>query len=227
MSDGPFGRRSEPVEPSGPPSPGPAEPPGPRPAPPAPPRGISGSTWILGVAVLILAVVIALNFRSTEGPGSRGVKVGEPLPSFAAPLVTSSMDGDAQVDPGKACSVRGPEVLNSCALREQGKPVVLGFTTTRSKQCDEQIDALDEVAARHRDVNFAVIGIRGDKADLAKSARRWKMPVAWDRDGAASVLFAVALCPTITFAGSDGRVAHTSLGPIEAAEIERRVEALE
>lgn len=223
MSEGPFGRRSEPVEPSDPAPP--AQPPAP--AEPPPGRGISGSTWVLGVAVLLLAGIIAFNFASTEGPGSRGVTVGEPLPPFAAPLVTGDLEGDAQVDPGKACSVRGPAVLNSCALREDGRPVVIGFLATRSSKCEEQIAMLDRVARRHPGVQFAAVGIRGSRERLARLARGWSLPVAHDRDGAVSVLFAVALCPTITFAGADGRVEHTSLGPIEEAEIERRVEALE
>jgi hypothetical protein len=229
MSDGPFGRRSEPVEPGEPgePADGPSSPgPGPRPGPPAPPRGISSVTWILGVLVVLALAYITLNSLRTEGPGSEGVARGEPIPAFAAPLVSGSLDGDAQVDPEKACSVRGADVLNSCALREAGSPVVIGFVVTRSKQCAKQVDVLDRVARRHPDVQFAAVGIRGEKAQLAKLAARWKLPVAHDRDGAVSNLFAVAICPTITFARAGGAVEHTSLGLIEEAEVERRVEAL-
>ena len=222
MSEGPFGRRSEPVEPSAPRP----EPASPSPAPPAPPRSISSVTWIVGVLVILAMGWITLNSLRTQGPGSRGVGDGEMLPPFAAPLATGSLEGDAQVDPKKACGVRGPGVLNSCALRDGDRPVVIGFLATRSKKCEEQVATLDRVARRHPDVAFAAVGIRGEKADLAKLARGWRIPVAHDRDGAVSNLFAVAVCPTITFAGRDGRVESTSLGLIGPAEIERRISAL-
>lgn len=222
MSDGPFGRRSEPVEPVGPSD----EPPAPRPAPPAPPRAISSVTWIVGVLVVLALAYITINSVRTEGPGSRGVAEGERLPAFAAPLANGSLRGDAQVDPDKACSVRGEDVVNSCALRDAGSPVVIGFVATRGKQCEEQIDVLDRVARRHPEVAFAAVGIRGERADVARMAERWRIPVAHDRDGAVANLFAVAVCPTITFARPGGKVAHTSLGLIDEAEIERRLAEL-
>ena len=104
--------------------------------------------------------------------------------------------------------------------------MVIGFMATRSKQCEEQVDVLDRVARRHPDVRFAAVGIRGERDELARVARRWRLPVAHDRDGAVANLFAVAVCPTITFARAGGRVEHTSLGLIDEAEVERRVEAL-
>ena len=220
MTEGPFGRRSEPVEPS-------SQVPGPGPAPPAPPRAASSFTWIVGVVVVLALGYITLNTVRTEGPGSEGIGRGEKLPVFAAPLANGSLRGDAQVDPDRACSVRGPEVLNSCALRESGSAVVVGFVATRSRQCEEQIDVLARVAGRHPDIEFAVVGIRGDRAELARLSRGWRIPVAHDRDGAVGNLFAVAICPTITFARPGGVVESTSLGLIGEEEIERRLEALE
>lgn len=224
--NGPFGRRSGPVEPSLPADPEPQQPAAAE--PPLPPRGISSVTWILGVLVVLALAYITLNTLRTEGPGSRGIREGEPLPAFAVPLVSGDMQGDAQVDPGKACAIRGPAILNSCELREQRVPLALAFVATRSEQCEDQVDVLDRVAAGNRDVRFAAVGIRGERADLARVARErgWRMPVAHDRDGAVANLFAVAVCPTITFVEPGGAVSHTSLGLIDAAEIERRIQAL-
>jgi hypothetical protein len=221
VSEGPFGRRSEPVDESPPP----AEAPLPAPAPPAPPRGISSITWILGVLVVLALAYITLNSVRTEGPGSRGVLEGRVLPPFAAPQVDGP-DGDAQVDPDKACSVQGPRILNSCALRESNQPVVLAFLATRSEQCERQVDRVDRVARRMSGVQFAAVAIRGSRASLASLKSRWTIPLAHDRDGAVSNLFAVAVCPTITFAKPGGIVEHTSLGLIDEAEIERRIAAL-
>ena len=220
MSGGPFGRRSEPVGPAPPPREGPA------PGQPAPPPRTSSITWIVGVAVILALGYITFNTLRTEGPGSEGVGAGEPLPRFAAPLAEGALSGDAQVDPKRVCSVTGPDVLNSCLLARTGKPAAIAFLATRSKQCEEQVDVLDRVARSHPEVSFAAVGIRGEKDDLAKVASRWRIPVAHDRDGAVANLFAVAICPTITFARADGKVHDTSLGLIDEAEIERRIAEL-
>jgi hypothetical protein len=52
------------------------------------------------------------------------------------------------------------------------------------------------------------------------------MAVGYDRDGAVSNAYAVAICPTITFARRGGRVAGTSFELLEEAALARRVEAL-
>lgn len=223
MTEGPFRPRSS--SPSTPPSPDPPSS-SPSPAPPAPPRGLSSVTWIVGVLVVLGLSYITLNSLRTQGPGSRGVQVGRAIPLFAAPLVNGSLSGDAQVDPDRVCGVRGPSVLNSCVLRESNQPIVLAFLANRSRQCEQQVDRVDAVARRVRGVRFAAVAIRGERAELARLARRWTIPVAHDRDGAVSNLFAVAVCPTITFARPGGIVEHTSLGLIGEDEIERRVRSL-
>ena len=221
MSDGPFGRRSEPVS-------EPPRQPVPAPPPPAPPRGISSVTWILGVALVLGLAYITLNTLRTDAPGSRGVEVGTVLPEFAAPLATGDLVGDAQVDPKKACRVRGADILNSCALAKAGRPVALAFLADRSRQCEKQIDVLDRVRPQFPSVQFAAVGIRGERAELAKLVRErgWQLPVAHDRDGAVANLFAVAVCPTITFADFEGKVVFTSLGVLSEAELTARLERM-
>jgi hypothetical protein len=181
----------------------------------------------VGVLALAALVYITLNTLRSEGPGSRGVPVGEQLPPFAAPLAVSSLDGDANVDPERACRVRGPRVLNVCELAEQG-PVVLVFFAARSERCDEQVDVLDGLRARYPEVRFAAVAIRGDRADLRELVRRrgWRLPVGYDRDGAVANRYAVAICPTITFAERGGRVTGTAHGRQDAqAVVERLREA--
>lgn len=187
---------------------------------------------IVGIAALVLIAVVILNGARTEGPGSRGVPEGEVLPDFAMPLADGGPDLDANVlerESGgvpAACEVRGPEVLNVCELREEG-PVVLGFFATRSENCEDQIDALDEYARSASDVSVAAVAIRGSQADAARVVRErgWEIPVGWDRDGAVANLYAVAVCPTITFAREGGEVVSTSLQSLTADEIAEQVEA--
>jgi hypothetical protein len=223
---GPFGVRDRPERRSE----------GPPPPPPARPAGRSTVSWIVGVAVVAILAYITLNTLRTDAPGSRGVKPGSPLPPFAAPLALSKLDGDANVathaDDGDrghraACDVRGPGILNSCRLAARG-PVVLAFLATRSQRCEEQVDALERVRADYPDVSFAAVGIRGSRDDLRAAIRRrgWTLPVAYDHDGAVANAYAVAICPTITFAYKGGRVQGTSLALLDGRALRRRIELL-
>ena len=196
------------------------------PGPPRPPAGTSRYTWLVGVLALVAIAYITLNTLSTDAPGSRGVPKGEKLPPFAVPLATSKLEGDAQVDPAKACRVRGTDILNSCQLAERG-PVVLAFFATKSDRCEQQIDVLERVRRRYPDVGFAAVSVRGDREDVRRIVRerKWGMAVGYDHDGAVSNAYAVAICPTITFARG-GKVAGTSFSLLSEAELAKRVEAL-
>jgi hypothetical protein len=196
------------------------------PGPPRPPAGTSRYTWVIGVLAVLALAYITLNTLGTDAPGSRGVPNGEKLPPFAVPLATSKLEGDAQVDPKKACRVRGADVLNSCALAERG-PVVLAFFATRSERCERQVDLLERVRRRFPDVGFAAVSVRGDRGTVRALVRDrgWGMPVGYDHDGAVSNAYAVALCPTITFARG-GKVVDTSFRLLDEAALARKVEAL-
>jgi hypothetical protein len=179
---------------------------------------------------------ITLNTLQTDSPGSRGVPAGRSLPPFAVPLALSSLKGDANIatragsgaeGSKPACQVRGARVLNSCQLAERG-PVVLGFVATRSERCERQIDVLERARARFPGVQFAAVAIRGDRGDVRRVVRshHWSLPVGYDHDGAVANLYAVAICPTITFARRGGRVVSTSFELLDEAALARRVEAL-
>ena len=188
---------------------------------------------LLGIAALVLITIALLNGARTEGPGSRGVPVGEEMPPFAAPLAfgedadaniaLSADSGDAGARP--ACEVRGEQILNVCELWEKG-PVALAFFATRSERCEDQVDALD--AARANGVQVAAVAIRGERAAVQDAVRDrgWELPVAWDRDGAVANRYAVAVCPTITFAAEGGEVVETSFSFLERPELERKLAAL-
>jgi len=197
------------------------------PGPPRPPAGISRSSWIVGVAAVVVLAYITLNTLGTDAPGSRGVPRGERLPPFAVPLALSDLEGDAQVDPSKACDVRGPKVLNLCELRDRG-PVAVAFFATRSKRCERQVDVLDRVRRSFPQVGVAAVSVRGDRAGVRRLVRErgWGLPVGYDHDGAVSNAYAVAICPTITFAGSDGRVKGTSFALLDDRALTARLRGL-
>jgi hypothetical protein len=158
------------------------------------------------------------------------------MPPFAAPLVTGTVSGDVNVarrsgqgSAGRrpACSVRGRGILNVCELWERG-PVVLAFLATRGARCSDELDRLERLRSRHPGFQFAAVSIRGDRAELRALVRRhrWRFPVAYDRDGVLANLYAVAVCPQITYALPGGLVSATTVGELGSAGLERRLAAL-
>jgi AhpC/TSA family len=181
---------------------------------------------IVGVIAVAVIAYISYNAVRTEGPGSRGVPAGDELPPFAVPLALSGLEGDANVSE-RACDVRGEAVLNVCELAERG-PVVLAFFAEPAERCDAQIDVLDRMRTRFPEVQFAAVAIRGDRDDLRRRVRErgWQVPVGHDRDGAVANLYAVAVCPTITFAARGGEIRQTTFGSQTERELEAAIEGL-
>jgi peroxiredoxin len=194
------------------------------------------SGWIAVGVGLLLLVYVTLNTLSTHGPGSQGPRVGHRLPPFAAPLVTSSLVGDANVATRRtkgasagrrpACDVTDPRALNVCTLARRG-PVVLAFFTSAGK-CVRQLDTIQALAPRFPAMRFAAVAVRGDRGALRALVRRhrWTFPVAQDRDGAVANLYGVAVCPTLVLAARGGRVRETAIGLLSPAALARRVRPL-
>jgi hypothetical protein len=186
--------------------------------------------WVVGAAAVVLVLVLLLStIQHGTGRGARGVPVGEVMPPFAVPLATGTLDGDAniaeragegQAGDKPACDVRGPEIVNGCALREAG-PVVLAFFTDRNRECVAEIDALQRASAQLPGVRLAAIAIRGDRDDLRALVRNhgWTFPVGYDRDGALSNAYHVQVCPQLTFARRGGRVAETTFGKLGTGDL--------
>lgn len=196
-------------------------------------------SWLVVAAGLAILVYITYNTVTTPGTSSSGLEAGAQMPDFAAPLVTSDLEGDANVatraDQGPAgavpaCDVDDPRALVSCELTRRG-PVALAFLTEGAGRCVDALDAMAEVAPDHPDVAFAAVAIRGDRDDLRKLAREhgWDFPVAQDSDGAVANLYGVAICPAVVLARRDGEVAQTLIGDEEttARALERALRELE
>jgi hypothetical protein len=189
--------------------------------------------WIAAVAALAVLAYIGWNTLHTKGQGSAGLPGGAMLPPFAAPLATSSLVGDANLFAHRsggipaACDVRGPDVVNSCRLARRG-PVVIAFLIVPSKLCESQLTTLDRLRSRFPRVSFAGVAIKGDRAAVRAAVARdgWRIPVAWDRDGAIANAYAVAVCPTIVLARRGGRVVRSLVGERSAAALSREIAAL-
>ena len=193
--------------------------------------------WFVALAVFALIVYVSLNTLRSDHVSSRGPKPGSHVPPFAAPLAVSDLGGDVNVahragegEAGDrpACSVRGPQILNSCQLAERG-PFVLGVLATRGRKCTDQLDVLERARAAHPDVQVAAVAIRGDRADLRTLVRShgWRFPVAYDHDGVLANLLGVAVCPLLTYALPGGVVRESTVGEVGARDLDRRLTALE
>jgi AhpC/TSA family len=205
------------------------------PAPRPPARSRYG--WLVAVVLAAFIAYVSLNTLRSDHISSSGLDVHARVPPFAAPLALGAVDGDVNVaakhGQGRygdepACRVRGREILNSCQLGERG-PYVLAFLATRGTRCTRQLDLLQRAQARHPDLQVAAVAIRGDRGELRALVRRhrWRFPVAWDHDGILANLFGVAVCPLMTYALPGGVVQATSVGELDAAELETRLAGLE
>jgi hypothetical protein len=201
------------------------------------PAGASRYGWFVALVGVLLVAYVSLNTLRTDSVGSQGLEIGRKVPPFAAPLALGTIDGDVNVarKPNQgsagarpACSVRGPQILNSCQLGERG-PFVLAFLATRGTQCTRELDRLGRVQSLHPGIQVAAVSIRGDRDDLRALVRRrhWPFAVAWDRDGILANLYGVAVCPQLTYALPGGVVQATSVGELGDRELDARFARLE
>lgn len=209
---------------------------GPPPAAP-PPAGASRYGWYIGVLGLIIMAYILVNGLRTEGPGSSGPQVGTQLPPFAAPLVLSSLEGDANVatkdnlgEAGKvpACTVVRRDVLNSCELSKDA-PLVVGFLFTRGAECTGSFDVMQDLVAKTPGVNFAGVIVRGDRKEARElvGEQRWTFPIGFDQDGGVANIYGIAGCPEIVLVYPGGKVHETIAGRDRAErDLERHVAGL-
>lgn len=167
----------------------------------------------VGALAIVLLALIAINTLLTTPNGSTGVPPGKPLPPFAVPLAMASLSGDANIatrpnegGAGRvpACSVRGPEIVNVCALYERGPVVLVLFAN--GDGCPRTLDTLAQALPGFPGVQAAAVALRGDRGALRRlvAAHRWPFPVGWDRDGALVNLYRDAVCPQLTFAYPGG-----------------------
>jgi hypothetical protein len=214
---------------------------------PSPSPGRRYSIFV-GLAFVALILVAAVNMIRTEGGGILGVASGDrgmPLPEFAVPNArTGPLDKDANIYQDDCATAQNPcpssaERTPACEIPRQGairvcdlfdRPLVISFWFTRGADCLPTQDAVDREASRYRGrVNFLSIDIRDDPAEVRRIAaeRDWTMPVGYDRDGAVSDLYRIAVCPTLAFAYPGGILAFARIGDeVAGPELGRDVKRL-
>jgi hypothetical protein len=171
-------------------------------------RGVS-----LAVGLAVAGVGLLVVFAGQDGgQKGRGPAVGTQMPVFAAPLARSNLVGDVNIS-GNACrAVTDVRAFVSCPAVVK-RSLAIGFIAADDPQCARLPAALQLLQSQRPRVQAVVVGIRGDRkplADLAASSPG--VDVVWDRDGALTNRYAIAVCPTVVFVRRGGQVAGSALG---------------
>lgn len=209
------------------------------PARPQVPNPGSKYAWLVGFLLLMgIGVLLATTALPNRGEGVLGLARGERLPDFAAPSITSDLEGDANLRPASggndqqgpkpACSVVSESVVNVCELRK--KPLVLSFIFDESANCNPHVDLVERVRRDFPGVSFATVYFtrEDDRRELKTLVRRrgWTMPVAIDRDGQVANAYGIGVCPTTVFAFRGGVARETRLKAVTEPELRAKVRAL-
>lgn len=165
---------------------------------------------MIGAIGIGIAIVISALLFITKGVGTIGVPPGQRVHWFVAPLATSTLNGDANLNPHCDPAHPNPRALNLCRWLAGRVPVVLGLFVPASGDCVRQIDAMQTVSRQFsaRRVQFAAVAVRTGHTSAAKlvHSHRWTFPVAYDRDGAVGEIYGVQVCPMVELVGRGGIV---------------------
>jgi len=173
--------------------------------------------WMVGAlaAVLVIGFLIYALTHHRSGAGTPGVAPGQPLRDFAAPLATSSLNGDANLSPPCTLARHDPRALNLCLLSKRG-PLVLGFFVTGSRACEREVSTMQALAseAGTREAQYAAVAVNTGHAAARKAVmtHHWTIPVAYDADGGVGGLYGVTACPLLELAYRGGTVAQRLIG---------------
>jgi len=199
------------------------------------------------VGLIFAAIVVVAIIHGVPGGGDTlGLDKQEPrwpLPEFAVPAAAGQLEGDANVAQddcsvgelpcpagsrrSPACQVHTRGAIRVCDLF--GLPSVISFWFSKGGDCVDQQDVLSQVYARYRGrVNFLSVDIRDDRDTVRGLIRShgWKMPVGYDRDGAAAALYRVGGCPTFAYVYPGGTLESAGIGNLDAGGLSERIERL-
>ncbi len=170
---------------------------------------------MIGIVGLVLVVAVSIYQFATHGVGTTGVPPGQRLHYFAAPLASTTLVGDPNLNPPCTLARHDPRALNVCLLARR-TPLVLSLFVAGSPDCERQVDALQALSRRFSPsaVRFAAVAVNAGRAATAKLVRahHWTIPVAYDRDGGVGQLYGMAICPMAELADRGGIVRDRLIG---------------
>lgn len=185
--------------------------------------------WAIGIFGIALVIVISVVEFATHGAANAGVQPGHKLIQFAAPIATSNLVGDVQLDDPCRFGTFEGRAVNTCVLEKRG-PLVIAFFVPGVSVCEREVDTLQQLSTRFRSVQFVAVAASSSQATTAKDVRshHWTIPVAYDRDGALAELYGVELCPMLELAERGGVVRSLLFGDnwATSAKLAGKVSAL-
>lgn len=169
---------------------------------------------LIGLFGLALVIIISVSFLTSRGQGTAGIPAGHRLALFAAPLATSTLNGDARVNHVPCTEAdHDARALNVCLLQKRA-PLVLAFFVTGSGTCERQVDAVQSLAPRYPGIQFAAVAVRAGHSAAANAVRahHWTIPVAFDADGAVGQIYGIEVCPIVELAARGGKIKERLIG---------------
>lgn len=180
---------------------------------------------VIVAAAVGIAVINLLAGQDSKTIGLGDYRIGEKIDPFAIPDVESGLEGDANVDRDRACSIQVEGAIRICDYF--GRPLVISFWFTRGAgRCVEVQNVFDRVATRYRSRMGAIsINVLDDRERVEEIVveRGWEVTVGHDRDGAVANLFRVGGCPTFLFVAPDGRLVRAEAGRTDYRRLSAQV----
>jgi len=172
--------------------------------------GARRSQATIGAIGVALVVAFSAYLFLNGHPSGPGVAAGSPVREFVAPLAGSDLNASANVHP--RCDPAHParHGLNVCGR----SAIVLDLFVTDASECVRSVDALAAVSGRFPGIEFAAVALDASKvtAQSLALAHHWRIPIAYDSDGAVEALYGVSVCPLIELADANGRVLGRLIG---------------
>jgi cytochrome c biogenesis protein CcmG/thiol:disulfide interchange protein DsbE len=163
--------------------------------------------WHYAAAAIAPFLVMALwGAVLLPGPAPTLARIGQPAPAF----VLADLDGNR---------------LSLGDLR--GRPVIVNFWASSCAPCIDEFPLLTSAAAVHGADGLAVVGVVvrdssvAAREFLARMGATW--PSAMDPGDAVAMQYGIIGPPDSFFIDRDGIVVSRQIGPLSAADLERRL----
>lgn len=203
--------------------------------------------YSIAVGLIFLALIAVATIHTLSGNGQEDTlgldkqPTNWPLPEFAVPAASGSLEGDANIyqdDCGSsslpctdqrvpACKITTAGAIRVCDLFD--RPLVISFWFGKENRCERQQGVVSEAAARYRGrVNFLSLDVLDSRESVGELVREqdWSMPVGFDRDGAVAALYRIAICPTFAYAYPGGTLQGASIGELTVGGLSHHVDEL-
>lgn len=164
---------------------------------------------VVGAVLLAVIVVLAVLLSRSSGPSTTSA----PLRPAAA--ITAD---DVRVD--------RPAV--DLSMVRAGRPAVVNFFAAWCEPCRQELPVLARASAAATGVAFVGVDFQDSRSNAVDMLDRFGVayPAAYDPKGDIGASYGIRGLPATAFVDAQGRVTELHLGPLTAAELDRRLSQL-